>query len=194
MPSITIKKQVTLYQGYNSYTLSDFCIPSYHHPGTLTSLTNREVLVTRDSVHILVYHPQSDSFVFCQQFRPGVFKHQTHDSPMLLECVAGAIESGETAETTAYREVREETGLEVTTLNYICSAFKSPGIMTEKAFFYFAEVSTLPQKTIGGLAEEQEEILIHTIKRNSVYRLMDEDQILDCATLILLARFRQLRK
>lgn len=179
-----------VFQGYNQYTVCDFQIPSYKTNKTQLILKNQELLKTRDVVHVLIYDREIDSFVLCQQFRAGPFVNDQSQDPFLLECIAGTIEPGETAEETAIKEVKEEAGLTVDTLTFLCSGFTSPGIMTEKAYLYSATVTETPSSIIGGLEIEDEEILTHVINRKKAYQLMDENRFSDCKTLLALSWFR----
>src|ERR1700693_1874122 len=60
---------------------------------------------------ILLYDPDRDSVVLVEQFRLAALYAGL--SPWQLECVAGLIEPGESAEAVAVRETREEANLQV---------------------------------------------------------------------------------
>lgn len=190
MTDIKILKQSTIYNGYNQYSIYDFKIPSYKEDEDHLLIQNREMLETKDAAHVLVYADEIDSFVFCQQFRCGAYIKNKNEDPFLLECIAGAIEPGETPEETAKKEVKEEAGLTVDELTFILSAYSSPGILTEKAYLYYATVFETPQSIIGGLESENEQILTHVIDRNTVYQMMDKNLFSDCKTLLALNWFR----
>jgi ADP-ribose pyrophosphatase len=147
----------------------------------------RELLKTTDSVLVLLFAPEIDSFLFCQQFRTGVFFNNTGDDPFILECVAGAIDEG-APENTAIKEVFEETGIKITQLEKIASVYKSPGIMTEKNHLFYAEVNGTPQTGFYGV--DDEDIRTHVMRRKEAYQLMDDMKIMDMATLLALTWFR----
>lgn len=188
-----IKKTKTLtkkelHKGYLSLYQYDLEVPSLTPDEHPILLTERKIVLTHDSVLILIYVPTLNSFVFCQQFRLGVFVNAAGDNPFILECVAGTIDKNEHPEETARREVFEETGMRVKTLKPIAMAYKSPGIISEKMHLFYAEIDTKPTKGIYGV--EDEEILTHIITREKVYALMDEMKINDIATLLALNWFR----
>ena len=183
-----ILSQEKIYKGYLQFNKYDLEIPSLDSNKESLSFKNREIVHSSDSVLILIYAPLSDSFVFCQQFREGVFFNRSQDDPFILECVAGTIEKNAKPEETARREVYEETGLKVESLKPIAIAYKSPGILTEKMYSYYAEIEGKPESGFYGI--EDEEILTQIIERKTVYQLMDEMKINDSATLVALNWFR----
>lgn len=177
-----------LYDGYLSFDKYRLQIPSLHpHKETLI-LDDQEVVHTADSVLVLIYAPKIDSFVFCKEFRPGVFFNNPDDDPFILQCVAGTIEANETPADTAVKEVKEETGITIDDIKLIASVYKSPGIITEKTCLYYAECSDSPQAGLYGVGEEEIETTI--ISRKKTFALMDEYKILDAATLLALNWFK----
>ncbi len=194
MSDIKTLKQNILYQGYNQYTICDFKIPSYKETPGFIILSNREVLKTKNAIHVLIYSKEIDSFVFCQQFRSGAFLNDQSKDPFLIECIAGTIEPDETPEESAIKEVKEEAGLTVDKLDFIFTGYSSPGIMTEKSYLYCATVIETPTPIIGGLASEGEDILTHVISRKSAYQMMDSNGFADCKTMLALTWFRSFDK
>lgn len=177
-----------LYEGYLQLYKYDLEIPSLNHKKAYINLKKRELVHSADSILVLIYAPAIDSFVLCQQFRVGVFFNENQDDPFILECVAGTIDNHCSPEKTARREVYEETGLEIGTLTAIAVAYKSPGLMTEKTYIYYAKVQGIPKSGLYGV--DDEEIMTHIIKREKIYKLMDGMKIIDSATLIALNWFR----
>jgi ADP-ribose pyrophosphatase len=181
---IVSKKKI--YEGHQLFLTCELEVPSLktHQPAYPLK---RELLKCNDSVLVLLYAPESDSFVFCEQFRAGVFFNDLGDDPFILECVAGGIDDG-APEDTARKEVFEEAGLEIHTLEKIACVYKSPGILTEKNFVFYAEVPGEPKAGFHGV--DDEEIKTHVISRTAVYKLMDENKIIDVTTLLALFWFR----
>ncbi|QBR84180.1 NUDIX domain-containing protein [Legionella israelensis] len=179
------------YEGFNQFSVYNIEAPSLNPQKNYIHLNKREILHCSDSVIVLIYASEIDSFVFCQQFRSGIFFNPSEDDPFPLECVAGSIEINHSPEETAYQEVREEAGLEVGHLREIMVAYTSPGIITEKTHIFYATVKEVPQSQLGGLESEGEEILTHVIKREDVYQMMDNMKINDVKTLLALNWFRR---
>lgn len=177
-----------LYEGYLQLAKYKVEIPSLNPQKELIKSHPRELVTSADSILVLIYAPAKDSFVLCQEFRLGVFLNPNQDDPFILECVSGTIDKNSNPEDVAQKEIYEETGLSVSVLTKIARAYKSPGLMTEKCYFYYAEVAGVPQTGFHGV--DDEEIKTHLIERKKVYQLMDELKIMDCATLIALNWFR----
>ncbi|WP_207385245.1 NUDIX domain-containing protein [Legionella lansingensis] len=180
--------QVKLHEGYLRLANYEFEIPSFHLPQKNLHISNREIVHSSDSILVLIYAPASDSFILCQEFRPGVFLNESQDDPFILECVSGTIEKNTNPRDTAIKEVYEETGLKVEALKLIAIVYKSPGLMTEKCYLYYTEVKGIPAVGLHGV--DSEEIKTHCLKREKVYQLMDEIKIMDSASLIALNWFR----
>ncbi|WP_165482671.1 NUDIX domain-containing protein [Legionella gresilensis] len=184
-----IIKKLDLHKGYLEVAKYDFEVSSLSPNQKVTFVTNREVIKASNSVSVLLYIPSQDSFIFCQQFRPGVFLNSDKEHCFTLECVAGTIDnSSDDPKQTACREIKEETGIEIKKLQLIAKAYKSPGLMTEMNYLFYAEVETPPQGNIHGV--DDEEIVTHVIRREKAYELMNDLQLVDAATLIMLNWFR----
>ncbi len=106
----------------------------------------------------------------------------------LLELPAGVIESGETAEACAYREIREETGMGCNLLDLIGSFYLAPGYTTEFMYVFLArDLYSNPLQ-----ADEDEFITVEKIPAGAAMKMAEGDQIKDVKTLgaLLLARTR----
>ncbi|WED42853.1 NUDIX domain-containing protein [Legionella cardiaca] len=177
-----------LHEGYLRVTRYDLEVPSLDPKKESIKMTNRELVEGADSILVLIYVPAADSFVFCQEFRIGVWSNQSQDDPFILECVSGTIDANDGPEETACKEVYEETGLTISTVIPIAIAYKSPGLMTEKCYLYYAELAEIPDT--GFYGTESEEIKTQLIPRAEIYQFMDDMKIMDGATLIALNWFR----
>lgn len=154
----------------------------------------REVIHCSDAVSVLIFAPEIDSFVLCREFRVGVFLNQAQDDPYILQAVAGMVDKDKKPEEIALMEIKEEAGLEAGELTHIATAYTSPGRMTEKTYCYYTEVKGIPQNGLHGLPEEHEEIATCVLKREAVYKMMDELKIRDSMTLLALNWFRANKK
>ena len=117
---------------------------------------SREVLVRTAAVGVLLCDPVRRELVLVKQFRVGLLDDS--ESPWSLELVAGLVETGESPEQVAYREVTEETGLQAGRLIRICEYFNSPGASTEKVTLFCARVDANEAGGVHGLKQEQEDI------------------------------------
>jgi len=112
------------------------------------------------AVSVLLFDPHHNSVVMVEQFRIGA--KEMSDS-WLLENPAGYVEQGEFSEDVAVREVREETGCEVTELVHICEFLVSPGISNERIDLYCARVNSSNAAGIHGLDHEGEDIRVEVL-------------------------------
>jgi ADP-ribose pyrophosphatase len=119
----------------------------------------------------LPYDPVEDKVVLLEQFRPGAILED--QSPWLLELVAGMNDEGETPEGVARREAIEEANLELGELEKICEYLVSPGGTTEKVYLYCARVSVQGVGGVHGLAEESEDIKVHTVPFSEAFKLVE---------------------
>ena len=107
--------------------------------GSMSGVVSREVLHIPNASAALPYDPVADRVVLIEQFRAGTLGHA--EGPWLLETVAGLMEPGEDAATTARREILEEAGLEARRLERIGAYIASPGAVTEHTTVFIADVS-----------------------------------------------------
>ena len=135
----------------------------------------REVLLRGHAVAVLPYDPERDRCVLIEQFRVGAIEH--HEGPWLTEIVAGIVEPGEAPKAVARREVREETGGQIQSLEKVCCFFSSPGGSDEQVAVYCASVDSATAGGVPGLPEEGEDIRAFSLPRTEAMRLLDEGLI-----------------
>ena len=144
----------------------------------------REVFERGDAVAVLPYDAAKDRLVMIEQFRPGAMRG--NDSPWMLELIAGVIESGERDEDVIHRESMEEAACEISELVPIATVFPSAGACTEQVRLYCGRVKNAEVGGNFGLAEEGEDILVHSVRRIDALRMLAENRIPNGHTLIAL--------
>ncbi len=107
-----------------------------------------------------------------RQYRPAIGRY-------IYELPAGHMDQGERPQTTALRELEEETGFRAKHLKFLFSAYPSPGIRTEFSSFYLA---TQLRKTKTNM-DPDEVIEIKKIKLSSLVRMIKSNQIIDAKTI-----------
>lgn len=144
------------------------------HPrfdGQPSPVVHREAFVATDAAIVLPYDPVRDRVLLVEQFRMGPYA-RGDNFPWMLEPVAGRVDAGEAPEQTAYRECREEAGLDLVRLEHIAGYYCTPGYSTE--FFHcYLGICDLPntRQGRGGLETEDEDIRTHVLSFDAAMTL-----------------------
>jgi nudix-type nucleoside diphosphatase (YffH/AdpP family) len=151
--------------------------------GEMSETVRRISLERGDSVSILIYNSRTDKIILVSQFRYPSYKS---GNGWIIEAIAGIVDSGETPEESARREVREETGLDITKLEHIVTFFPSPGGSSERIFLFYSEVfkeADSYQET-GGLLCEGEDIKSYEFTLEEALEKIKSAEIMDAKTII----------
>ncbi len=157
------------------------------HPlygGGRSAVVERAGLHMTDAVTVLPYDPVRDRVLMIEQFRYGPWlRGDPH--PWCLEPVAGRIDPGEDAETTARREALEEAEIEIGALHRVGSYYPSPGGVSEY-IESFVGIADLPDRAegLGGLDAEDEDIRAHVVGFDRARDLVASGEV-DTAPLLL---------
>ena len=179
---VRVLEQETVFSGYFSVrrlTLQHRCFG-----GGWSRPIVREVFDRGDCVGVLPYDPATDSVVMIEQFRPGAIRGD--QSPWMLELIAGVIDSGESDEQVVHREAMEEAGCVMSELLPIATVMPSAGACSEQIRLFCGRVSRAAIGGIHGLAEEGEDILVHSVTRPDALAMLAADRVPNGHTLIAL--------
>ena len=166
----------TLYVGF--FTLKRILFKPKLFAGDESGVVTRELLIKGAASAVIAYDPKEDSVILVEQVRIGAAYHpESNRSPWLLELIAGMVEKGEKPEEVALRESEEEAGIQVKNLTHCLSVWDSPGGTVERIHLFAGEVDSSQAKGIHGLAEENEDIRVHVVKREQAYQWMCEGKI-----------------
>ncbi|MBN2257724.1 MAG: NUDIX hydrolase [Anaerolineaceae bacterium] len=136
--------------------------------------------LVRHNSSVTIVPLDAEGYVFfVRQYRLGAGRE-------LLELPAGVMETGESAENCALREIREEIGLAAGRLTSIGQAYLVPGYGDELMYFFMAE-----ELTENPLHPDQDEVL--KIERYSIqeaYEMAEQGKLQDSKSLaaLMLAR------
>lgn len=133
--------------------------------------TTREVVEHAECVVILPVDSKG-KILLVRQYRYAVDKE-------LLELPAGSIDSGETAEEAAVRELREEIGYRPAKLERLGGFYAAPGYCTE--YLHFFRASGLRKSPLT--AEDTDEIEVVAVDVEDIPGLITSGRICDAKTI-----------
>jgi UDP-sugar diphosphatase len=138
---------------------------------------NWELVKAGDSVAILIYNRDNNSFVLVKQFRPALYFNQQNG--VSLELCAGLVDKDLSLEQIASEEVIEETGfrVDVSELTKITSFYTSVGFAGSKQHLYFVEVDESQRVSSGGGIDGEEMIEVVEIPIDSAKEIMFDESI-----------------
>ena len=146
---------------------------------------NREAYDRGNGAVILLYNKTLKTIILIKQFRLPTYING-NESGMLIEACAGLLDK-DNAEDCIRRETEEETGYKITEIKKIFEAYMSPGSVTEILHFFIAEYSKeMKVNDGGGLDHEQENIEVLEIKFDEAMNMIDNGEIKDAKTIMLL--------
>ena len=172
----------TAYQGY--FQIRKVTLQHRAFGGGWVEPQVREIFERGDAVGVLPYDPVNDTLVLIEQFRPGAMR--SDNSPWMLELIAGIVEPGESDEDVAHREAVEEAGCKLGVLEPIATVLPSAGACTEQVRLFCGRVNSVVAGGVHGLAEEGEDILVHSIPVADAFELLAQNRIPNGHTLISL--------
>lgn len=106
----------------------------------------------------------------------------------LWELPAGTLEPGEPPESTAYRELIEETGFKASSIKPLTKFYTTPGFCNEIMYAYVAE----GLEFVGQDLDETEEIIVEKVSWDNVLEMVRSGEICDgktIATLLYYTKF-----
>lgn len=167
-------------------TLSEVAYETQSEEGGLWTAHKGELYDTGNAVAVLLYNKERRTVLLIRQFRIATV-YNGHASGMMTEVCAGKIEGNLSAEATVEKEIKEETGYEITKAQRVLSLYMSPGAFTERLELFVAEYSDAQkQSSGGGLREEGEDIAVRELPFDEALAMISRGEIMDAKTVILL--------
>lgn len=168
----------------NFFAIEETQVRFRRFDGITSDPVHRAVFRVADAVTVLPYDPVRDRILLIEQLRFGALV-QGDPSPWLLEPIAGLIDAGETAETTARREAVEEAGLDLGALHFISRYYPSPGGLAQTLLSYVG-IADLPDYVTGtgGHPGEGEDILSHVVPFDLACRMLEEGDMVNAPLII----------
>lgn len=138
-----------------------------------------------DAVVICALHKSENKLVLINQYRVPINKY-------IYELPAGLVDNDEDIETSVRRELKEETGLELISINKINSKDKlylSPGMTDESVAFVYClcdgELSDIYQ-------EDDEDIKPFLISKEDAKNILENEGSIDIKAYLILQMFEKL--
>ncbi len=128
-----------------------------------------------------VLYEKDGKILFVKQYRYA-FNEEIYEIP------AGKIDKGETPLETAFRELKEECGLQAEKMRLLFKAYPSPGYTQEIIYIYKAENCS---KTNSQL-DEDEFLDCVWIDKKTVKKMLENGEINDAKTLLALSTITDL--
>lgn len=171
------------------YVLDDFFKVEEAHlrfeqfNGEMSPLIRRFSLERGNSSAVLVFNLDTQKIILIDQFRYPTY---SNGNGWVTEIIAGMVDPGETPEESARRELQEESGLTISTIEHICTFYTSPGGSSEQIFLYYAEVSGEFAKynKTGGLINHGEDIISFEITLEDALNRIKTGEISDAKTIV----------
>ncbi|MDA3807765.1 MAG: NUDIX domain-containing protein [Thiomicrorhabdus sp.] len=176
IPEKTLNIQLvkTEFQGF--FKVQSLLFKHSLYQGGCSPEIKRELFCRGEAVVVLLYDSNLKQIVLVEQCRPGALQHAQQlnqpDQAWLLEPVAGMIDLGETAVEAGIRESREEAGIEVLELEYVCQFYTSPGGCDEVLHLYAADICANEVSEFAGLADDHEDIRVIKLAFTDAKRML----------------------
>lgn len=152
------------------------------------SEVEREIEDHGDSVGVLPYDRERRVATLVRELRVPVL--HTSGAQSQLEAPAGLIDDG-SPEENARREVLEETGLRLGTLEPVGTTYSCAGISTERIHLFLSPYRTSDRETAGGGVDgEHENIKVVEMPLGELAGLADGGRLTDLKTLTLVFALR----
>ena len=175
-----IRTRTSLHEGFLRVYRYEFDVEK--HGGGI-SRTSWELMERGNAVAVLGHDPNRDEVVLGNEFRPGAMV--AGDYPYRDNLVAGSIQQNETALEAAVREMKEETGLDLSNPLLIHpGAYVSSGGTSEKISIVYGTVDTRQAGGVHGNVSEHEDILTVVLPAKVFIDRVRSGDITDLKTLV----------
>lgn len=168
----------------NWYTLKkvDF---EYLNNQNIWEKQSREAYDRGNGAVVLLYNLERQTVILTRQFRMPTYLNKNKDG-MMIEACAGLLDEND-PKTAIIKEIEEETGYRIKTVEKVFESYMSPGSVTEILHFFIAAY-TEDQKVSegGGAADETENIEVLEYSFTEALALIKSGEIKDAKTIMLL--------
>ncbi len=168
----------------NWYVLHKYSFEYLRNDGIWES-QHREVYDRGNGAAILLINPSKGTVILTEQFRLPTYVNG-NESGMLIEVSAGLLD-GDDPETCIIKEAEEETGYRLSKVIKVMETYMSPGAVTEILHLFIGYCDEEMKFGQGGGAKhETENIEVLEISFEDAITMIDNGEIKDAKTIILL--------
>ncbi len=178
---VKIESKETIFHGF--FKMVKYTFSHRLFAGGWSQSLEREMFDRGHASALLPYDPVTDEVIIIEQIRVGALEHT---SPWQFEIIAGMNGDGENPIEVVQREAKEEAGVDVTNIESICRYYPSSGGCSEILDVFIGQVDAMTASGIHGLADENEDILVHVMSREKAYQMMSDGTIENGASIIAL--------
>ncbi len=140
------------------------------------------------AVSVLPYDPDRRVALVIETPRAALL-HMGH--PGLVEAIAGSIDRDTAPEAVARAEAMEEAGVRLTDLDHVGHVWTTPGATTERIDYFLGRYTAADRVAAGGgLAHEDEHIVVHERSLSDLWALMHDPGGIDGKLMLLLHALR----
>ena len=149
----------------------------------------REIYDNGNSAVILPYDAQRQTVLLTRQLRLPMYLQDGLESS--VEACAGKLD-GEKAETRIIKEMEEELGYRIGTVERLFELYVSPAAVMEKIEYFTCAYSPADKVSEGGgLAEEGEDIEVIEVTLERAAAMVPAGEIIDAKTVVLIQFLRE---
>lgn len=145
----------------------------------------REVYDKGDGAAVFMYNPLERKVLLTRQFRMPAYINGVQDG-IMTEVPAGMLDADD-PETCILKEIEEETGYRIPTVDKVHYAYMTPGAVTEKTYLFFGQYdASMKVSDGGGLVSEHEEIEVIEMSYEKLKKAYQKNEFTDAKTLLLI--------
>ncbi len=168
----------------NWYTLNKYTY-DYQKENGAWETQERESYDRGNGACILLYNKRRETVVLTRQFRMPTFVNGNEDG-MMIEVCAGLLD-GNDPESAMIKEVEEEIGYKIKSVEKVFESYMSPGSVTEILHFFVGAYDEKMKTGSGGGAEDEtENIEVLEYSFQQALQMIGTGEIKDAKTILLL--------
>lgn len=179
---VEVSEKKSIYKGH--FNVDNYRLRFTKFEEGWSNTIQRELVQGYRVVCVLLYDPDKHTVILVEQFRIGTL--HSHHGPWQLEVVAGLVEDNEDILETLHRESEEEAGVTCADPIKLFEYWSTPGMTSERVHLYCARVDSSQASGIHGVAEEEEDIMVHVVDADDAIQATFDGQIDNAPSILAL--------